>query len=307
VDEARRLKPSDGNAAPIATRVADALSVMNAVYPLADVPELADLSAAGLTTSSTVEVAAGDSAMYVLDVSIGKVFSVPRDATVPSDVAYEDGSQIDGVTAGKARHIAWLPPQGSGDRGTLLILDAGHHLFGLTGSDLRAMALRGVDQWKSDTAMAVSNGDLYVLDAAGGTVWRYVPSADGFNTEPAPAIQRPDVRDATGMSVIGGIFLTNQNGAIRHFADSQELPFQLAGIDKEPAAPQPPLYDAQSGALYLPDRGNSRIVVLDGNGNFKRQLTQVKLAGLRGAAVDTARNRLIGVVGQSLVEIPLPH
>lgn len=306
VDEARRLKPGDAQAVPIATSVADALSVLNAVYPLSDVPDLADLSPAGLTASSTVEVAAGDSAMYVLDAAVGKVFSISRDASVPPTVAYEDGSQIDGVTAGKARHIAWLAPQG-GERGTLLILDAGHQLFGLTGGNLRAMALRGVDQWKSDTAMAVSNGDLYVLDAAAGTVWRYAPSADGFNTEPAPAIQRPDVRDATGMSVIGGIFLTSQNGSIRHFADSQELQFQLAGIDKAPAAAQPLLYDSQSGALYLPDRGNSRIVVLDANGTFKRQLTHARLAGLRGAAVDPGHNRLIGVVGQSLVEIPLPQ
>jgi len=306
VDEARRLKPGNGQAVPIATSVADALSVMNAVYPLSDVPELADLSSAGLTASSTVEVAAGD-AMFVLDAALGKVFAISRDASVPPTVAYEDGSQVDGVTAGKARHIAWLAPQGAGDKGTLLILDAGHHLFGLTGSDLRAISLRGVDQWKSDTAMAVSNGDLYVLDAVAGTVWRYVPSANGFDTEPAPAIQRPDVRDATGMSVIGGIFLSSQNGSIRHFADSQELQFQLAGIDKAPAAAQPLLYDPQSGALYLPDRGNSRIVVLDANGNFKRQLTQVKLAGLRGAAVDAARGRLIGVIGQSLVEIPLPR
>ncbi|HLZ69374.1 MAG TPA: hypothetical protein VKV26_05620 [Dehalococcoidia bacterium] len=306
VDEARRLKPGNSQAAPIATSVADALSVMNAVYPLNDVPELADLSAAGLSTSSTVELAAGD-AMYVLDVSLGKVFSVSRDASVPPDVAYEDGSQIDGVTAGKARHIAWLAPQGAGDRGTLLILDAAHHLFGLTGNDLRAIPLRGVDQWKSDTALAVAGGDLYVLDAAAGTVWRYARSAGGFDTEPAPAIQRPEVREATGMSVIGGIFLSGQNGSIRHFADGQELQFQLAGIDKPPAAAQPLLYNPQSGALYLPDRGNSRIVVLDANGTFKRQLTQVKLAGLRGAAVDPARDRLIGVIGQSLVEIPLPH
>ncbi len=306
VDEARRLKPGDTQAAPIATSVADALSVLNAVYPLQDVPDLADLSPAGLTASSTVEVAAGDSALFVLDAAIGKVFSVSRDASVPPAVAYEDGSQIDGVTAGKARHIAWLPPQG-GEKGTLLILDAGHHLFGLTGGNLRAMALRGVDQWKSDTAMAVANADLYVLDAAAGTVWRYAPSADGFNTEPAPAIQRPDVRNATGMSVIGGIFLTDQNGGIRHFADSQELQFQLAGIDKAPAAAQPLLYDAQSGALYLPDRGNSRIVVLDANGTFKRQLTHARLAGLRGAAVDPGNKRLIGVIGQSLVEIPLPQ
>lgn len=306
VDEARRLKPGDAQAVPIASSVADALNVLNAVYPLNDVPDLADLSPAGLTASATVEIAAGDAAMFVLDAAVGKVFSISRDASVPPAVAYEDGSQIDGVTAGKARHIAWLAPQG-GERGTLLILDSGHHLFGLTGGNLRAMALRGVDQWKSDTAMAVAGGDLYMLDAAAGTVWRYAPSADGFNTEPAPAVQRPEVRDATGMSVIGGIFLTSQNGSIRHFADSQELQFQLAGIDKAPAAAQPLLYDPQSGALYLPDRGNSRIVVLDANGTFKRQLTHVRLAGLRGAAVDPGHNRLIGVVGQSLVEIPLPQ
>ena len=69
---------------------------------------------------------------------------------------YEDGSQIDGVRAGKAHHIAWQPPAGAAGAGTLLILDASRHLFGLTNGDLRAVPLRGVEQWRADTAMAIT-------------------------------------------------------------------------------------------------------------------------------------------------------
>lgn len=306
IDEARRLRPGDQQAQSEATSASDALSVLDAVYSLPDVPTLADLSALGLSASSAVEVAAGDR-LYVLDVSAGKVFAVSRDRSVPPEVVYEDGSDVDGVHAGKAHHFAWQPPQSAGDDGTLLILDAGRHLFGLSRNDLRAVALRGVEQWRADTGMAVSGGNLYILDAQAGMVWRYAGAGSGFDSDPAPAVARTDIRDAAGISVVGGIFLTGQDGRIRRFLDGQESTFKLDGIDKPPAAPQPPLYDPTTGLLYVADRGNNRIIVLEGDGRFKRQLVHTRLASLRGAAVDGGQNQLVGVIGQALVSISLPR
>ncbi len=306
IDEARRLKPADLTVQSESTTAQDALSVMDAVFQLPDVPELANLAAAGLSSSSAVELAAGDR-YYVLDIAAGKVFAASHDASVPPEVVYEDGSSIDGIHAGKAHHIAWQAPESAADSGTLLVLDAGRHLFGLSRNDLRSIPLRGVEQWRQDTAMALSGSNLYMLDAPAGLVWRYAGSATGFDNDPAPAIARQDIRDATGISVVGGVFLTGQDTRIRRFLDGQESAFKLAGIDKQPAAPQAPLYDATTSSLYISDRGNSRIVVLEGDGRFKRQLVHARLAGLRGTAVDAGQNRLVGVIGQSLVAIPLPH
>ncbi len=305
IDEARRLKPQDQAVQGESATAQDALSVLDAVYTLPDVPVLADLAAAGLSPSSAVEVAAGDR-YYVLDFAAGKVFAAPRDGSGPPEVVYEDGSDIDGVHAGKAHHIAWQTPESAGASGTLLILDAGRHLFGLSRNDLRAIPLRGVEQWRQDTAMALSGTTLYVLDAPAGLVWRYAGSAAGFDNDPAPAVARQDIRDASGISVVSGIFLTGQDTRIRRFLDGQETSFKLAGIDKQPAAPQAPLYDPATSSLYISDRGNSRIVVLEGDGRFKRQLVNARLAGLRGTAVDTGQGRLVGVIGQALVAIPLP-
>jgi len=310
IDEARRLRPADTRAMGEATSVSDALTTLDAVYALPDVPELANLSAAGLSPSSTVEVAAGDR-LYVLDFAAGKVFATARNSSplpaAVSEVVYEDGSSIDGVQAGKAHHIVWQPSTGPGDSGTLYILDSARHLFGLSRNDLRAVPLRGVEQWRSDTAMALSGGVLYLLDAAGGLVWRYGAAGNGFDTDPAPALARADIRDAGGISVVGGIFLTGQDARIRRFLDGQEGPFKLAGIDRAPTAPQPPLFDPATGWLYIADRGNGRIIVLEGDGRFKRQLVNARLAGLRSATIDSGESRLVGVIGQSLVAIPLPR
>jgi hypothetical protein len=307
--EAQRLKPQDQRAQRQANDASGAISIMNAVYELPDVPSIADLSNAGLSPSTAVELAAGDR-LYVLDVSAGKVYAVSDASTTGPEVMYENGSQIDGIRAGKAQHLAWQPPARPGDAGALLILDADRHLFGLSRGDLRSIPLRGVEQWRTATAMAFNGGSLYILDADGGLVWRYAPSSDGFDTDPAPAIARQDIRDTTQISVVGGIFLTSQTGQdarIRRFLDGQETPFKLAGIDRTPVAPGPPLFDPASGLLYIADRGNSRVVVLQGDGRFQRQLVHAKLAGLRGLAVDSPHNRLVGVIGQALVAIPLPN
>lgn len=302
IDEARHLKPNDPRAQAAASSVADAVTTLDAVYQLPSMPALADLSSAGLSPSSDVEIAAGDR-FYALDVASGRVIGVPRDNAAQPEVIYEAGSSVDGVQGVKAAHIAWQP----GDPGTLLILDAQRHLFGYSRLQLRAIPLRGVEQWKSATAMAFANGALYILDAQAGIVWRYAPSPDGgFSTDPAPAVARADLKDGQGMSVVGGIFVVGQDGRIRRYLDNQETAFTMPGIDKLPTAPQPPLYDAGSGAIFVADRGNGRIIQLQGDGRFQRQLTNAQLTGLRALAVDPGQNRLIGVIGQTLVAIPLP-
>jgi hypothetical protein len=302
IDEARHLKPKDPRAQAAASSVADAVTTLDAVYQLPSVPALADLSGAGLSPSSDVEVATGDR-FYVLDVASGRVIGVPRDNGSQPEVIYEAGSSVDGVQGAKAAHIAWQP----GDPGTLLILDAQRHLFGYSRLQLRTIPLRGVEQWKSATAMAFANSALYILDAQAGIVWRYAPSSDGgFSTDPAPAAARADLKDGQAISVVGGIFVVGQEGRIRRYLDNQESVFTMPGIDKLPTAPQPPLYDAGSGALFVADRGNGRIIQLQGDGRFQRQLVNAQLTGLRALAVDPGQNRLIGVIGQTLVAIPLP-
>ena len=307
ISEAQRLKPGDAQAQAEATSVSDAVTTLNAVYNVPSVPSLADLSSAGLSPSADVEIEAGDR-FYVLDASSGKVIGVPRDSSSPPEVIYEPGATIDGVQGGSAAHITWQPPSGSGDSGTLLILDAQRHLFGYSKLQLRAVALRGIEQWKSATAISFANGNLYVLDASAGTVWRYTPSQDGgFSTDPAPAVARADIKGTTGMSVVGGVFLVGQDGHIHRYLDGQATDFTMPGIDKLPIAPEAPLYDPSNGALYVADRAGGRIVVLQGDGNFQRQLVNAQLTGLRALAVDPGQSRLVGIVGQTLVAVPLPH
>jgi hypothetical protein len=307
IDEARRLRPGDPQAQSAASSVSDAVSTLDAVYNLPSVPALADLSAAGLTPSANVEIAAGDR-FYVLDAAAGKVIGVPRDASAQPEVIYETGASVDGVQGGKAVHIAWEPSASAGDTGTLLILDAQRHLFGYSRLQLRGVPLHGVEEWKSAAALSFANGDLYILDNTAGLVWRYTPSQDGgFNTDPAPAVARADIKAATDMSVVGGVFLVGQDGRIHRYLDGQESDFTMPGIDKLPAAPEPPLYDPANGALYVADRAGGRILVLQGDGRFQRQLVNTQLTALRGISVDPGEKRLVGVAGQTLVAIPLPQ
>src|SRR5579875_2925858 len=108
IDEARHLKPNDPRAQAAASSVADAVTTLDAVYQLPSMPALADLSSAGLSPSSDVEIAAGDR-FYALDVASGRVIGVPRDNAAQPEVIYEAGSSVDGVQGVKAAHIAWQP------------------------------------------------------------------------------------------------------------------------------------------------------------------------------------------------------
>ena len=155
--------------------------------------------------------------------------------------------------------------------------------------------------------MAAYDGNLYVLDPRGKQVYRYLPAAAGFDSEPGPAVSNHDLTDAQGLVVDGDIFVIGRDGQLRRFKGPNDAGFPFSGLDRplEGRNQRVAVFGA-ADEVYVADSGNKRVVVTTREGVFRRQLVSNAFTDLRALALDPATNQLYVVVGDALLSAPLP-
>jgi hypothetical protein len=124
--------------------------------------------------------------------------------------------------------------------------------------------------------IALYNGRLYALDSGNGTLYRHNPTQIGYDNGTI-WVQAPHTQNALKNSVTfgidGDIFVATSKGEIIKFTAGEEQPFEISGLD--PILESPTLIETNSefGNLYVLEPSRKRVIMLDKEGNFKKQFT----------------------------------
>jgi hypothetical protein len=240
---------------------------------------------------------------YLLDAGGGRIIAVPLDGS-PLEVVYEAGGQYGEAQAKAPAFFTW---QGPDDTGRLLVLDAERKLFEIhPGSTPAPLALRRTGTWASVAGIAASSDNLYVLDPAGNQVHRYLPAAEGYDSEPDVLLAgQIDLESAVGLAVESDIYVVLSSGGIRRFQNGADVGFALGGIDVPVEAANDIEVVPSAGELYISDSAAKRVVVAGLDGAFHRQLVSSAFTDLRAIAIDAAASQLYVVIGDQLLTAPI--
>ena len=243
-------------------------------------------------------------------------------AQAPAGPLIFKGQAVSAQVLGELVEMAWLPPAASLRTETLAVLDANGALVIVApgSNELRAQMLpdpgRPLGQVR---AMAGFQGNLYLLDAEGGQIWRYEGREAVFSLPPRPYFDqaRPELNEALDLAIEpdGAVFVLRQDGEVLRFFGGNPLPFNITGLSQplgRPVAlflsPGPP-----APSLYIADAGEQRIIHLSLSGVYLGQIKAdggaqraAPLQGLSGLFVDEAGQRLFFTNGQGLFMAELP-
>lgn len=304
--EARALRPDSGQVTERLSRISQALAALDGNRELSGLADVADLGDAGIAPQTGVSLVVA-TRVYLLDPASGKVLAFSGRAGEAPETVFEAGRSVGPDRTGKARHIV-LVPGTMGRPGTVLVLDDTRRLYALAdGGQARPLSLPAADAWKGDTALAATVSDLYVLDAPGERIWRYTVTPGGYEGGSEPLVSRPALRAAVDLSISGTPIVATNDGRLLRITDGREEELRPAALDRPLAGPSAPMFNPGDNLMYVPDRGNRRIVRLDANGVFQGQLVHRRLSSLRAVALDEAHDAIYAVSGQTLVTAPLPH
>ncbi|MCA9849399.1 MAG: hypothetical protein KC461_01985 [Dehalococcoidia bacterium] len=300
-ERARALAPDDPRIEQIVANAEARLAALDAVTNVENLERLVTFEGTITAPVQPEELVAGGNALWLRESGRGRVIRLdPAGEAEPVEV-YRAGETYGDVTARDPAAIAW---DASTQR--LLIIDAGRSLFAVDiGNDTAApLALRDADEMRSVAGIAVYLGNLYILDPDGGEVWRYLPAAEGFDSERTGILGGVDLAGSTGLAVDGEVFVLDAP-SLRHFVQGREEEPMLRGIDTPTETPVGLVEDVLREIVYVADRGGGRIVASDREGEFFRQYRHPDFIDLRGVAVAPDGTALYALTSDGISSFPV--
>jgi hypothetical protein len=324
IEAAATLEPEHPVAHVLRDQTRDALDELEGIHRLA-LTELGDFG------SSNVErrmVLTGQT-LFVLDAAEGWVAGLPirsedgEPAIIggPGETLVRTGQQVDGEELGELVDCVWVEAEGGRQTSTLLVLDENNRLVaydpawrGEGGSPQLSLVELGSPPAGTPIAVGTYEGQFYILDGTaggGGQIWRYKPQGDGYPAQPEgyfPADAPQHLGQATDMGIDGYIYLLYPDGRVDKFLGGEEQTFEARGIPGSLGEVAGFAVDPQGdGSVYLADRDNNRVIVLDEEGRFQAQLRgDPPLESLEALAISQSRGRLWVLAGGKVYRAILP-
>jgi hypothetical protein len=230
------------------------------------------------------------------------------------------GQQIGDARVGDLVDFAWVDLAGERRTSALLILEEDGALVsydpawgGEEGEPQLTRSLLGTPPTGTPGAVDTFDGRFYALDPVADHIWRYVPRDDTYPDPPDRYFVTPPpkpLETTLDMAIDGNIYLLYTDGTILKFLGGEPQPFDVTGLPGDLGQAVALAVDpaGSSGAVYVADRGNKRIVVLEADGSFRGQLrADGHFDALETLAVDEAARRLYVVSeGQLYVASGVP-
>lgn len=302
VAEALASEPANEEAVALQAEIETALRRINLIVRPDDVAVALDLGALVAPPFALGEVEIGQSEIYLLDESGGRVFAWPLEGTGEPATVLRQGERVGEATVAAPVDVHWSVTESG-----LYILDSERQLFRYApGAGLSVIGLPDAATLGSVDAVTTEGTAVYLLDVAGGSVWRYGAGPDGSLVSGMPVLERTGLAGANSIVVSGAIFMASSDGRLRRFFGGGEQAFTEVGLDRPLLFAASLKLGSQSGLIYAVDRGNNRVVVFDPSGDLLLQIRDDLLAGLRGVAVDEAAGRLYYVTPDALLTSALP-
>jgi DNA-binding beta-propeller fold protein YncE len=280
-----------------------AIAALDAVVALPDPSLVVDLGAQLPGGAQLSELKLGGGGAYFLDRENGRVYAFPLDVANPQPVPlFEAGAVVGTEPVGRPLEIAWAQ-----DLNALVVLDDGRRFIVTdAGRPATRLTVRDAQALGSTDDIFYGNGNLYILDKASNQVWRYLPSAGGFDSERDPLLGPSDISSASELAVAEDVYLLGSGEEILRFEGGAQQAFDQAGIDQPVSGPTSAVIMPAQDRMLVADQGGDRIVVFTLDGRFVKQLKSAAFTDLRAINLDRGTNELYILNGNALYKTPLP-
>lgn len=167
------------------------------------------------------------------------------------------------------------------------------------------LAVEVDEEWGEIVDLRAFGGNLYLLDKK-GEIWKYPGIEGGFGAYRLWIKgEKPDFSDALGMSIDGSIWVLKANGTILKYTQGGKDHFAISGLDRSFSNPAAVFTDDDQENLYILDKGNSRVVVIDKSGEYHSQYLWKGIADVTRLVASEEEKKIFLLSGDKIWEIEL--
>jgi len=167
------------------------------------------------------------------------------------------------------------------------------------------MVVEADEEWEEIVDFRAFGGNLYLLDKQ-GEIWKYPGVEGGFG-----AYRRwlkgeaPDFSDAVGMTIDGSVWVLKAEGTILKFTQGGRDHFAISGLDQPLANPAAIFTDDDQENLYVLDKGNSRVVVINKSGEYHSQYRWEGMGEVTHLMASEEEKKIMLLAGNKIFEIEI--
>ncbi|MCL4387326.1 hypothetical protein M1307_02940, partial [Patescibacteria group bacterium] len=166
--------------------------------------------------------------------------------------------------------------------------------------------IKNDNSWNNPAGLGVYFGNIYILDKVKGGIIKFVPAGSGFSKSTYfTGGTSPDLSSATGMAIDGSIWITLSNGGLLKFTRGSSDNLKVSGLDKPLSNPTKIWTNVDSEKVYILDKGNGRIVVLDKTGAYKEQYQAGIIKNAKDFDISEKGKKILILSGGKIYEIDL--
>jgi hypothetical protein len=174
----------------------------------------------------------------------------------------------------------------------------------LKGEKLPETVIPKDETWGEIAAMVGFSGSLYLLDKS-GEIWKYPTAEEGFGDKQKWLKESVDLSMARDLAIDGSLWILNQNGQIFKLLQGVKDVFSLSGLNKSLLEPEALFADFESENLYVLDKGNARVVILNKNGESQAEYSWAQASGAEGLVFQESEKRLFLLSGSKIYQLSL--
>lgn len=164
----------------------------------------------------------------------------------------------------------------SEDEDNVYLLTPGEVVMVNKKTERKTTAITNDDLWENGIGIGSYLGNLYVLDSQKGVI-KFVKSGNSY-ADSSYFKQTPDLEKAVGMGIDGAIYILFSDGTIRKYTKGAEDSFKFTGLSTPLSSPSKIYTTADLDNLYILEPKSSRIVVLEKNGTFVKEVSSSVLS-----------------------------
>ena len=222
-----------------------------------------------------------------------------KNILVQLDLETLQAKELKGASGLKLNNLSFTGKQ-------IYLLGQGIHSLDLN-DQLAQLKIEG-DSNREGNLISFFGDYLYVFNPDKRNLYRYAPGEEGEYSDPIGWLtdkQGLDFSLVKTMQIDGDIWLGTSDGAIWKFSRGENQDFTISGLKEVFSSPINLFTKEDLEYLYVLEPEKNRLVVLQKNGEFVKEIKSQTLSSTNQLIVNEAMKKAFGVSGSLLYEIEL--
>lgn len=197
----------------------------------------------------------------------------------------------------------------SAQNATVLYMQVDQSLLSLdTGNDeTKPRAVTFSQDNRSVDAMEFFSGRLYTLDLGNSQMYKHNATNEGFGAGTPWFASATDIVNARDLAVDGSIYVLRSNGMIQKFFQGAiDTSFVSPTLSPETTDAIKIVTNDQMTNLYVLDRDQKRLLIINKTGQLLGQITSQQWTDLQDVAIDEPQKKAYILSGTIVYEVALP-